>query len=336
MPAPALRRRVLLAAAATPLAVSGLAMPAVGRAQSGAWPNRPVRIVVAFGTGGGTDITTRLIAPRLSEILGQPVVIENRPGAGSTIGADHVAKSPPDGYTFLLATLSTTGIAVGLYPNLPYDPAKDLVAVAPTVYVPIGLGITTAGWNVRTLPEFIAALKARPNGYTFGSAGIGTTGHIASANFLRQQGLQAEHAPYRNPGQTYAALTAGEIQFTHDIPSLLKPFHDAGRARVLFVASPERSPLMPEVPTVTEAGLEDYKAYSWYGIFGPAGLPQPIVARMAAAIDQALGDAAVTARLNEIGTPAMRGWSPERFSQYVKDEIVLWGPLTRASGARVE
>jgi tripartite-type tricarboxylate transporter receptor subunit TctC len=335
MPVSALRRRVLLAAAA-PLAVSGLAMPGIARAQSGAWPNRPVRIVVAFGTGGGTDITTRLIAPRLSEILGQPVVIENRPGAGSTIGADHVAKSPPDGTTFLLATLSTTGIAVGLYPNLPYDPAKDLVAVAPTVYVPIGLAITTAGWNVRTLPEFIDALKARPNAYTFGSAGIGTTGHIASANFLRQQGLQAEHAPYRNTGQTFTALAAGEVQFTHDIPSLLKPFHDAGRARVLFVASPERSPLLPEVPTVTEAGLQDYKAYSWYGVFGPAGLPQPIVDRMAAAIDQALGDAAVTARLNELGTPAMRGWTPERFAQYVRDEIALWGPLTRASGARVE
>lgn len=324
-----LHRRALAVGAAA------LALPAIGRAQ-GAWPDRPIRIVVPFGTGGGTDITTRLLAPRLADTLGQPVVIENRPGAGSTIGADHVAKSPPDGYTFLLATLSTTGIAVGLYPNLPYDPARDLVAVAPTVFVPIAIAITTAGWPVRTLPEFIAALRAKPNGYTFGSAGIGTTGHIASANFLRQQGLQAEHAPYRNPGQTFAALTSGEIQFTHDIPSLLKPFHEAGRARVLFVVTQQRSPLLPGVPTVIEAGLQDYKAYSWYGLFAPSGTPAPIVSRMAAAVDQALANPTINARLDELGTPGMRGWTPERFAQYVQDEIALWGPLTRASGARVE
>ncbi len=317
------------------LSLGGLARPSALHAQE-AWPNRAVRIVVPFATGGGTDVTMRLIAPKLAEILGQNVVIENRPGAGSTVGTDFVAKSVPDGYTFVLATLSSTGIAAGLYANLPYDPAKDLVAVAPTVFIPTALAITQRGLNARTLPDFVAALKARPGDYSYGSSGIGTTGHLASVNFLRASGTQAVHVPYRGAGQSFTALIAGETQFTHDIPSLLKPFHEAGSARVLFVNTPERSPLLPDVPTFAEVGLPDYKAYSWYGLFGPAATPRPVVERLAAAVDQALADPAIGNRLGEMGTPAMRGYTPDRFAQYVRDEIVTWVPIVRASGARVE
>lgn len=311
-------------------------LPATAVGQDGAWPTRPVQIVVPFAGGGGTDVTTRLLAPKLGELLGQPVVIENRPGAGSTVGTDHVAKSAPNGYTFVLATLSSTGIAAGLYRNLPYDPARDLTAVAPTVFIPISLAVTTRNWDVRTLERFTAALKARPGAYSFGSSGIGTTGHIASANFLRHVGAQAEHVPYRGAGQSFTALVAGETQFTHDIPALLKPFHEAGTARVLFVNTPERSPLVPDVPTAAEVGLPDYKAYSWYGLFGPAGVPRPIVERLASAVDRVLADPAIAARLEELGTPAMRGWNPDRFAQYVRDEITTWVPLVRASGAKVD
>jgi tripartite-type tricarboxylate transporter receptor subunit TctC len=313
-----------------------LATPALSRAQSGPWPNRPIRVVVPFATGGGTDITMRMLAPKLGEILGQPIVVENRPGGGSTVGTDFVAKSPPDGYTFVLATLSSTGIAASLYANLPYDPAKDLVAVAPTVFIPIALAVTQRGWTVRTLEEFVAALKAKPGGHSYGSSGIGTTGHIASANFLRVVGARAEHIPYRGGGQSFTALIAGETQFTHDIPSLLRPFHEAGTARVLFTNQPERWRLLPDVPTAAELGLPDYKAYSWYGIFGPAGVPRPIVERFAAAIDQALADTAIDARLEELNTPTMRGWNPDRFARYVVEEIETWAPLVKASGARVE
>lgn len=317
------------------LSLGGLARPSALHAQE-AWPNRAVRIVVPFATGGGTDVTMRLIAPKLAEILGQNVVIENRPGAGSTVGTDFVAKSVPDGYTYVLATLSSTGIAAGLYANLPYDPAKDLVAVAPTVFIPTALAITQRGLNARTLPEFVAALKARPGYYSYGSSGIGTTGHLASVNFLRASGTQAVHVPYRGAGQSFTALIAGETQFTHDIPSLLKPFHEAGSARVLFVNTPERSPLLPDVPTFAEVGLPDYKAYSWYGLFGPAATPRPVVERLAAAVDRALTDPAIGNRLDEMGTPAMLGYTPDRFAQYVRDEIVTWVPIVRASGARVE
>lgn len=330
-PAP-MRRRVILAGAAGLVAAPGIARAQ----QSGAWPNRPVRIIVPFATGGGTDVTMRMLAPKLSEVLGQNVVVENRPGAGSTLGTDFVAKSAPDGYTLVLATLSSTGIAATLYANLPYDPVRDLTAIAPTVFIPTSLAITTRGWDVRTLDAFVAALKARPGSYSYGSSGIGTTGHIASANFLSHVGARAEHVPYRGAGASFTALISGETQFTHDIPSLLKPFHEAGQAKVLFVNQAERSTLLPDVPTAAEVGLPDYKAYSWYGIFGPANLPEPVVTRMAAAIEQALADPALAARFNEMGTPPMRGWTPQRFAAYVADEVVAWAPLVRASGARVE
>ncbi|WP_426956041.1 Bug family tripartite tricarboxylate transporter substrate binding protein [Muricoccus radiodurans] len=320
--------------AALGLGAAALALPRAGRAQG--WPTRPVRIVVAFGTGGGTDVTTRLIAPRLSQILGQPVVIENRPGAGGATGTDYVAKLPPDGTTFVLATLSSIGIAPALYARLPYDPVRDLVAVAPTVYVPICLTVTTTGLNARDVPGFVAALKERPGGFFYGSAGVGTTGHLASAGFLQKTGTSAEHVPFRNPGEVYTALVAGRVQFNSDIPSIMLPYHRDGQARTLFVATPERVPIMPEVPTAAEVGLADYKAYSWYGLFGPAGTPAPVVERLAAAVDEALADPTIQARFNELGTPAMRGYSPERFSAYIREEIATWGPLVRASGARVD
>lgn len=323
-----LRRRSALA---IPLAVT-LARPALGQ---GDWPTRPVRIIVPFGTGGGTDITTRLLAQRLSEILGQPVVVENRPGAGGTLGADFVAKSAPNGDTFLLATVSNMALAIGLYSRLPYDPVRDLLGVAPTVYIPIGMAASTK-LGATNAAEFIALLRANPGRYSFGSAGAGTSGHIASSAFLGRIGATAEHVPYRNPGQTFLALQQGEIAFTSDIPSLLAPFHQAGTARLMFVATDERSPAAPDVPTAREVGLGDYKAYSWYGIYAPAATPQPIVRKMARAIEQALSDPAISRRFDEMGTPAMRGWTPERFADFLKSEIELWVPLVRASGARAD
>lgn len=317
--------------AALALPAAALARPALGQA----WPTRPIRIVVAFGTGGGTDITTRLLAPKLSEILGQPVVVENRVGAGGTVGADHVAKSAPNGETFLLATVSNMALALGLYARLPYDPVRDLVGVAPTVFIPIGIA-ASGRLGVNNVAEFIALLRANPGRFSYGSAGAGTSGHISSSSFLTRIGATAEHVTYRNPGQTFLALQQGEIAFTSDIPSLLAPFHRANTARLMFVATDERSPHAPDVPTAREAGLGDFKAYSWYGIYAPAGTPDPIVQRMAAAIEQALGDPAISGRFDEMGTPAMRGWSPARFHDFLLREIDLWVPLVRASGARAE
>lgn len=318
------------------LSAAGLLPPAAPRAQTTGWPTRPIRLVVPFGTGGGTDITARLLAPKLAGLLGQNVIVENRPGAGSTLGTDQVAKSPPNGDSFVLATLSSTGVAAGLYPNLPYDPVRDLTAIAPVNFIPICHSVTTRGLTVRDTADWVAQLKVNPNRFSYGSSGVGSTGHLASASFLQRVGAQAVHVPYRGAGQVFAALLAGEVQFNSDIPSLMLPFNRDGQVKTLFVATDERSGLMPDVPTAAEVGLPGYKAYSWYGIFGPAGLPRPIVERMAAAIEEALGDATIRQRLDEMGTPAMRGYTPDRFAQYVRDEVAFWVPIVRASGATVD
>lgn len=323
-----LPRRSLLAAP-----IAGLAAPALAQAP---WPTRPIRIVVPFGTGGGTDITTRLIQPRLAEILGQAVVIENRPGAGGVVGTDYVAKQPPNGETFVLSTLSPIALARGLPAPVPFDARRDLVAIAPTVFVPIAMAITTRNFAPRTAAEFVAALRAAPGRYQYGSSGIGTSGHIASATFCIRTDTQAVHVPYRGGGQVFAALTAGEIQFCSDIPSILKGYQEGGTARVIFVATDQRSSLLPDVPTAAEAGIAGYKAYSWYGFFAPRGTAGHVVARMAAAVDQALADPAIAARLEQMGTPAMRGYTPERFARYVEAEIDTWEPEVRALGIRAE
>ncbi|EHL99500.1 hypothetical protein HMPREF9946_03262 [Acetobacteraceae bacterium AT-5844] len=328
----AVKRRTLMG-----LTGAALMTPGLLRAQTGGqWPNRPIRLIVPFGPGGGTDITVRLLAPKLTELLGQNVIVENKPGAGSVLGTDFVAKSQPDGYTFVLATLSSTGVAAGLYRNLPYDPVRDLTAIAPTNFIPICHSVITKGLTVKDTADWIAQLKANPNKYSYGSSGIGSTGHLASANFLQRIGAQAVHVPYRGAGQVFTAMLAGEVQFNSDIPSLMLPYNRDGQVKTLFVATDERSNLMPDVPTAAEVGLPEYKAYSWYGIFGPAGLPSAVVERMASAIDEALGDATIRQRLDEMGTPPMRGYTPARFAQYVKDEVDIWVPIVKASGATVD
>ncbi|WP_237214428.1 Bug family tripartite tricarboxylate transporter substrate binding protein [Falsiroseomonas oryziterrae] len=318
-------RRGLLAAAGI-----GLATPALAQA----WPTRPLRIVVPFGGGGGTDVTTRILAPRLQEILGQPVVIENRAGAGGVTGTDFVAKLPPNGEVLVLTTLSPIGLAPGLPAPMPFDPIRDLTPIAPTVFVPICLAATTRGVAARTAAEFAALLRANPGRYQYGSSGVGTSGHIAAATYALRIGAEVVHVPYRGGGQVFAALQSGEIHYCCDIPSLLKPFHDAGTARILFTATDERSSLIPDIPTAREAGLPDYKAYSWYGFFGPAGLPRAIVERMAAATEQALSDPAIARRFEEMGTPAMRGWTPDRFAAFVREENATWAPLVRSLNIR--
>lgn len=325
-----IRRRPLLLGGGA----AALAAPAV-RAQ-GNWPSQPIRIIVPYGPGGGTDVTIRLMAPRMSAFLGQTIVIENRPGAGSTLGSDYVAKSTPDGSVFLHGTLSSTGIAQALYPNLPYDPVRDLAAVAPTVYVPLTLAVTQRNWNVGNAQELIRTLLANPDRYQYGSNGVGATGHLANANFVTKIGARVEHVPYRSGAQTLAALIAGEVQFVSDIYGLLRPYHLSGQVKCLFVTGEERTSLLPEVPTLREAGVPQYDAYSWFGLFAAGATPRPIVERMAAAVADALAQPDISARFDEMGTPAMKGWTPERFARYVQDEVVKWGPLVRASGARAD
>lgn len=315
-----------------------LAAPALlsSAAAQPAWPTRPLRVVVPFAAGGATDLSGRIIAEKLSQILGQAVIIDNRPGAGGTVGTDVIAKGAPDGYNFVMASLSTMGLAIGLYSKLPYDPVKDLVPVAPTVLAPIGI-VVRKGLGVSTLQEFIALLKARPGQLTYGSAGNGASGHISCVGLLQQTGTQAVHVPYRGSGPVINDLLAGVIDFTADVPGLIAPHAQAGTLVPLVMATEQRSSVLPDVPTSAEAGLPGYRAYSWFGLFAPAGTPKPIVDRLAQAVEEALADPAVAQRLDgEMGLPPMRGYTPEKFGAFLRTEIDYWVPLVKASGARAD
>ncbi|WP_426958719.1 Bug family tripartite tricarboxylate transporter substrate binding protein [Muricoccus radiodurans] len=322
------RRSLLGATLATGLA-------GTAAAQDRPWPTRPLRIVVPFGTGGSSDISARVLAAKLTDLLGQSVVIENRAGAGGTAGTDFVAKAAPNGEVFVQSGLTPMALAIGLYRNLPYDPVRDLVGVAPTAFVPLCIAIN-AQIPARDAAEFIALLRANPGRYFFGSAGVGTSGHICSANFLSRIGATAEHVPFRGGGELYLALQKGDVAFCTDTPSVFESMRAAGSVRIVLVATEERMARLPDVPTAREVGLGEFRAHSWYGIYAPAGTPRPVVTRLAQAIEEALGDPAVAARFEELGTPVMRGWTPERFADYLRDEIAFWVPLVRASGARAD
>jgi len=315
-------RRALLCSA---LAAPALAQPA--------WPSRAVRIVVPFGGGGSSDLSARLLAANLTTLLGQPFVVENRAGGGSVTGTDYVAKSAPNGDVFLQGGLTPMALVLGLNRSMPYDPLRDFIGIAPTAFVPLCIAIN-AQLPARNAQEFIDLLRANPNRYFFGSSGIGSSGHISSSNFLTRIGARAEHIPFRGGAELYLALQKGDVAFATDAPLVFKPMQDAGQVRIIFVATEARVPLLPDVPTAREIGLENFRAHSWYGIYAPTGTPRPIIDRFAAAIEEALGDPALQARFEEMGTPVMRGWTPERFTAYLRDEIAFWVPLVRASGAQ--
>ena len=307
-------------------------LPATAFSESD-WPTRPVRIVVPFATGGSTDISTRLLAPRIAQSLGQQIVIENRSGAGGTLGADAVAKSPPDGSVFLMGTVSTQVLAVGLRGDrLPYDPERDFVAVAPTVMVPICITVHPS-LGVTDLAGLIALIKAQPGKVAYGTGGAGGSAHIGAVAFLNAIGGTATHVPYRGSAPMLVDLLSGQVKLCFDTPALLAPHHDSGRLRCLAVATQARSPLLPGVPTTAEAGLPNYRAYSWFGLFAPAGTPATIVAKMNEAVRSAVLDPANRARLEQQDLPPIMEGSPAEFARFLRRELESWVPVVRASGA---
>jgi tripartite-type tricarboxylate transporter receptor subunit TctC len=317
-------------------AATALGTPATWRlahAQAGAWPNRPVRVVVPF-VGGSMDITARIFTPRLTEIFGQPFIVENRGGAGGTVGTNHVARQPADGYTVLFASISSTALAPALYASLPYDPLTDLVAISPVVQVPLGLVVSTRDFAPRTAQELMAELKANPGKYQFGSGGVGTSGHLATSSFLTTNGCSAVHVPYRGGGEAFTAMVAGTVQFMHDVPGTLKPFHDAGTMRCVLVNTEARSPHLPDVPTTAEAGVPPYPGQSWFGLFGPAGMPSAVVERLGEAMQRIIATPEVRKQYADAGFNVMTGHTPQSFSAFVRRETEIWAPIVRASGAR--
>ena len=296
------------------------------------YPNRPVRLIVPYAPGGGTDILARALAPRVSEALGQTLVIENRPGAGGNIGADAVAKSAPDGYTLLMAA-NTIAINAGLA-KLPFDPLKDFAPVTMLATAPMLL-LVHPSVNAKTTSELIALAKANPGKLNFSNAGNGTPQHLAEELFNRMAGVQIEHIVYKGGGPALQALVAGDTQAAVLTLAAAKPFVQSGRLRALAVATAKRSQTMPEIATVAETGVPGYEADLWYGIMAAAGTPRDVVLRLNDAFGKALAAADVRERLAAQGFEPAPG-TPERLGDIHRDDVAKYGKLIRDAGIKGE
>jgi tripartite-type tricarboxylate transporter receptor subunit TctC len=331
----AARRRTFAFGLAAQAATAMAAAPASAQGgESGVYPDRPIRVVVGFAAGGATDITTRAMAPKLQALLGQPIVVENRAGAGGNLATEQVVRAAPDGHTLLMGTIGALAINPTLHKNLPFDPQADLAPVSLSGEV-LNVLAVPADRPWRGLREFIAAAKARPNTRAYGSSGVGGAGHLAGALLDRTAGIQTVHVPYRGGGALITDLLSGKVDFAFATAATTLPHVESGRLRVLAVPTATRSSLLPEVPTVAEGGLPGYEVANWYALLGPKGLPRPVVDRLNAAVRSALQDAEVVQLLAKHGVEP-RPSSPEELARFIREEAAKWAPIVRASGATVD
>ena len=318
--------RAVLAALVAWLALT--AMPVMGQA----YPNRPIRLILPYGPGGVSDITARTIGPRLSEILGQPVVIENRPGGASIPATDMVAKAAPDGYTIVLAT---TAMAANnyLFKTLPYDVQKDfapvtLVGVVPTVLV------VHPDMPAKTVGELIALAKAKPGEINYGSAGNGSGNHLTTEAFKHAAGVDIMHIPYKGGGAVMTDLMAGRVSMVFAVLPTAYPYITSGKLRALAVSSSKRSPALPDVPTVSEAGVPGFDVTEWIGIFAPAGTPPEIITTLRNGFVKALESPDVADRLKKLGEAPV-GSTPQELAAHLKSELDRWGRLAKVTKLEV-
>ena len=298
-----------------------------------AYPSRPVKFILPFPPGGGTDILGRVIAEQLSANLGQPVVTENRGGAGGNVGAEAAAHSAPDGYTIVLVAPSLA-ISKTLYSKLNYDPVKDFAPISLVATVP-NVMITNPAVEAKNLQEFIELARSRPGAMNYGSGGAGTSNHLAGELFNIVTGTKLVHVPYKGVNLAMQGVLAGEIQLVFiGIPAAL-PHIKAGKLRALALVAPQRSPALPEVPTVAEAGLKDFEVTTWYGILAPAGTPRPIVSRLNAELVKIMHTPDVRERLASMATDPLTS-TPEEFAAYLKQEIAKWGDVVRKSNLKAD
>jgi tripartite-type tricarboxylate transporter receptor subunit TctC len=299
------------------------------------YPSKPVRMIVGFPPGGGTDVVARIIVPKLSENLGQPVVIENRPGATGTTAAAMVAKSPPDGYTLMMGHVSVNAIAPSLFPTLQYDVLKDFAPIILTASVPHFVTVHPS-FQVNSIKELVARLKAELGKYTFPSAGNGSTPHLAGEMFKSLAGVQIVHVPYKGTGQSMQDLLAGQHLVAFDTMPASAPYVRAGRLKPLGVSSPKRLPEYPDLPTVEEAGVPGYVMATWYGLFAPAGTPPEIVLRLHAETLKAMGSPEVRAKLVEIGVDETVTRTPEEFAAIVRADTARYAKVVKEAGLKLD
>jgi tripartite-type tricarboxylate transporter receptor subunit TctC len=325
--------------AAAALALLGGALAAGPVLAQGAWPSKPVRIVVPFAPGGTTDILARSLAPELSKAFGQPFVVENRAGAGGNIGADIVAKSAPDGYTLLMGTVGTHGINKSLYSKMPYDPQKDFAPISLVAGVPNVMVLNSekaAARGIHTVADFIKYAKANPAKLNMASSGNGTSIHLAGELFKSMAGVYMTHFPYTGSGPALLGMLSGDMDVMFDnLPSAM-PHIKAGKLKALAVTSGQRSGAMPDTPTVEQAGgLKGFEASSWFGLLAPAGTPQDIVHRVQQETAKALATPAMKERLLAQGA-IPSGNTPVEFAKLIDAEIKKWAPVVKASGAKID
>jgi len=319
-------QRIATAATAVMMLVSGAA-------SAQAYPSKPVRIIVPYGAGGAVDIVARALGQELTKRLGQTVIVDNRTGAGGNIASDLVAKSPPDGYTLLMAS-PANAINATLYTKLPYNPATDLTPIALVGYAPTIL-LAGMSFPAKNVADLVALAKAKPGTITFGSGGPGTTEHLAGEMMKSAAGIDIVHVPYKGGAAALNDVIGGQIaiMFINQLGGLQQV--KAGKVKVLGVAAAERSTALPDVPTFPEQGYPDFKIAVWWGLMGPGGMPKDVVARLNREVVASLATTEMKDRLTSLSAQPLGG-PPERFSAFFKEELERWARVVRASGAKAE
>lgn len=328
------KHRRWCATAAATLAVAALAGARVEAQEQ--FPSRPMQMIIPFAAGGPTDIVGRIMGAKMSELLGQTVVVEDRGGAGGTIGAADVAKAAPDGYTMLMATVSTNAINPALYRHLPYNSG--------TAFAPVGrIGVTPTilmanlSLPVTDVKSLVALIKANPGKYSYGSSGVGSILHLCGEEFKADAGgLDMVHVPYKGSAPMDTDLLGGQISIAFDATPTAMPLALAGKVRALGAGMATRIPSMPNLPTLQEQGIKGYECYTWNAIIAPAGTPKPIVDKLNAAINKALADPKVSSALEKAGIDPTPGSTPESTGRFIDAELKKWAPIIEASGARVD
>jgi len=322
------------------LALAGLAVVASaatflgGAVHAQAYPSRPIKLIVPFPAGGGTDVIAREVANKVATQQGWTIVIDNKPGSGGNLGVDAAAKAAPDGYTLVLGQTSNLAINPTLYAKLPYNPEKDLAAVGLVASAPLVL-VVGSDSPYKTLADVVAAAKAKPEVLNYASSGSGTVAHLATELLQKAANVKFTHVPYKGASQGVTDLIGGQIQmYMSSVPTLIG-YIKSGKMRPIAVTSAQRTADLPAVPTVAESGYKGFEAVTWFGVLGPANLPKDVVAKLNADINKALKDPELAKKLGDQGAD-VAGSTPEQFGKLIRDDITRWGRIVKESGAKVD